>query len=401
MIFSAQRVEQQYFIELIRSFVASAKEPPVAPEDFNWKKFQQIAYRDPRCLQPLGPLIYQSNAPWEIKTEFASGAKPLLDQTMQNLGALPEILNALDGSNIPTIVLKGPAIALTVYKSPRSRYISDIDLLCHFEQLEAAGSVLEELGYVATTDGRSEGFYEQHHFHRIYISPDGVHVEIHWDLTVPSDFVRFDPDELFKNIVTVTTEDVTFSAFTPADLLLHIVSQSVPDFNSVGRMLDVCMLIKAGALDDPKLVENAQRRNLATPFWVMLRLAGHVMENPDICKTVDAIRPNAAKRIFIGSLPIRERMFDSETPATGVSRLLKLYCCPSWPYVYKTIARYIVPSDEDLHLQKYEDGRISAKELMVYGATGILSLLKMAAYIIWRLFSLPIRRLEATRGSNR
>ena len=393
MIFSSLSAEQQYFAGLIRSFVASAKEPVVAPDNLNWKVFQQIVYRDPRCLQPLGPLIYQSNAPWDLKTEVASGAKPLLDQTMQNLDALPEILKAFDSAKIPTIVLKGAAIAMTAYPSPHSRYMSDIDLLCPLRCLEAAGRVLKELGYVAITGGRSEVFYEEHHFHRIYKSRDGVHVELHWDLTVPSDFVRFDLDALFKNVVTVTTGDATFSAFTSADSLLHIVSQSVPDFNSVGRLLDLCMLIKAGALNDPKLVENAKRYKLATPLWVMLGLVSHVMESPEIHKTRESVRPNALKRICLDSLPRQEIMLDSKITATGVSRLLHLFCCPSWTYFFKTITRYIVPSEEDLHIQMYTDGQISPIELIVYSAYGTLSVLKMAAFLVWRLISFPIRRL--------
>lgn len=393
MKFSAPGVEQQYFIALLRSFVASAKEPPLAPDKLNWKTFQKIAYRDPRCLQPLGPLIYQSNAPWDLKAEVATGAKPLLDETMQNLDALPEILNAFERSNIPTVVLKGPAIAYTVYDSPRSRYISDIDLLCPLEQLAEAGSALEELGYTATTDGRTEDFYERYHFHQIYINKEGVHVEIHWDLTLRSDYVRFDPAALIKNTVLVTTKDVTFSAFKSPDLLLHIVSQSIPELNSVGRLLDVCMLIKAGALNDEKIVENAKQRNLATPLWAMLGLVGHIMDSPDIRKTREAVRPNAVKRICIESLPIQERMFDSKPPATGVSRLLKLFFCPSSAHVYKQISRYIVPTDEELKLQKYEEGQISNLELIAYSVSGILSLLKMAAYLVWRVISLPIRRL--------
>lgn len=278
----SRSIEQEYFVEIIRSFVASAKNPPTAPDALQWEKFQQIAYRDPRCLQPLGPLIYKTNAPWDLKTEIATGAKPLRDQTLKTLEALPDLLAALEQSGIPAIVLKGPAIAFTVYSSEDLRYISDVDLLCSREDIDRACQVIEELGYSHTTEGRTEIYYEDHHFHRIYRNPDGVYVEVHWDLTVPSDFVRFDPAELFSKVRTISTEDVAFSAFRPADLLMHIVSQSLPNFDSVGRLLDVCMLIKAGALHDTNLVSSARNRNLATPLWVMLNLATHVMDDPEL-----------------------------------------------------------------------------------------------------------------------
>ena len=388
----SHNVEQDYFVEIIRAFIAGEKKPPDAPESLQWKKLQQIAYRDPRCLQPLGPLIYQANAPWELKTEVGTGAKPMREQTLKTLDALPPILDALKQNGVPIVVLKGPALAHTVYHSKDRRFISDLDLLCLRENLDRACQVMEELGYQNTTTGRSEIFYEEHHFHRIYKNSDEVFVEIHWDLTVPSDFARFEPAELFANVCSVSTGKTEFLTLPPADLLLHMVSQALPEFYSVGRLLDVCLLIKAGALRNNHLITDARRRNLAIPLWIMLNLARWVMDDPDLNRVIKAIEPGCLRRNCIKSLPVRDRMFGSDQPASGVTRLLLVLCAPSWRYAGGRLSRFIVPSDEDHYILRQNPDQVSPSDKLRSFCLGLCSVGKMVTYLFWRLLCLPVRR---------
>jgi hypothetical protein len=64
------------------------------------------------------------------------------------LGAdLAEVVAALGQEGIDTIVLKGGALARTVYGNPAQRPMVDLDLLVRQEQMAHAGDVLGTLGY--------------------------------------------------------------------------------------------------------------------------------------------------------------------------------------------------------------------------------------------------------------
>ncbi|MER3458636.1 MAG: hypothetical protein C4309_08450, partial [Chloroflexota bacterium] len=57
------------------------------------------------------------------------------------------MIGALEAASIPAIVLKGPALALTIYPDPALRVIGDLDLLVRREQVEQAMAALHSLGY--------------------------------------------------------------------------------------------------------------------------------------------------------------------------------------------------------------------------------------------------------------
>jgi hypothetical protein len=66
----------------------------------------------------------------------------------QRLGAeLAEVVEALRGEGVEAIVLKGGALAPTVYPNPAQRPMADLDLLVRAEDVERAGAVLESLGF--------------------------------------------------------------------------------------------------------------------------------------------------------------------------------------------------------------------------------------------------------------
>ena len=60
---------------------------------------------------------------------------------------LQEILGALNEKGIDVLVIKGPALASTVYPEPATRPWADIDLLVKLDQYLKARQVLNQLGY--------------------------------------------------------------------------------------------------------------------------------------------------------------------------------------------------------------------------------------------------------------
>jgi len=64
---------------------------------------------------------------------------------------LERILAAFERADIPVILLKGAALAQTLYPDPALRPMSDLDLLVHPSAVSSAQRVLEYIGYRITT----------------------------------------------------------------------------------------------------------------------------------------------------------------------------------------------------------------------------------------------------------
>ena len=67
--------------------------------------------------------------------------------------AVDQLTGALAAVDVPSIVLKGAALAFTLYPDPARRPIGDIDILVHPEHVAVALRVLGLLGYVPTPSG--------------------------------------------------------------------------------------------------------------------------------------------------------------------------------------------------------------------------------------------------------
>ena len=95
---------------------------------------------------------------------------------------LAEILEAFQRASIDAIVLKGAALAWTIYPSPALRPMSDVDLLVPPAAARTAQLLLRRLGFEAQVSGRRFG-RNAHHLPIASRSQNGVtiSVEIHRD----------------------------------------------------------------------------------------------------------------------------------------------------------------------------------------------------------------------------
>lgn len=91
------------------------------------------------------------------------------------------ILPALEGKVSPLIVMKGGALAFTLYSNPGLRPLRDIDLLVTEEQIGLAERCLEGIGFRRDTTEVAKGF-EEFNIHHLHLRRDAPHpliLELH------------------------------------------------------------------------------------------------------------------------------------------------------------------------------------------------------------------------------
>jgi hypothetical protein len=132
------------------------------------------------------------------------------------------VTDALKDANIPVILMKGPALARTVYPDPALRQSNDIDLLVQPQNLPAAEAVLEKLGYGCSV--KSFHISQDEHYHEVFSPPDnGLLIELHWaicDAIVL--FPGFWLDDAFSRRIPIRSEDLSCDTFSYSDHLLHL-----------------------------------------------------------------------------------------------------------------------------------------------------------------------------------
>jgi len=124
-----------------------------------------------------------------------------VQQTLRHLGLvqtgeglrmeshLRRIADAFHTADIPVIVLKGPALARTLYPAIALRPYADLDLTIRDDDEDAAIQVLLDVGFHEVVDPperarrsqRSHGGHEGHFHRRFETADDSVLVELHLD----------------------------------------------------------------------------------------------------------------------------------------------------------------------------------------------------------------------------
>ncbi len=138
---------------------------------------------------------------------------------------IKEILDAFNKNNIRVLVLKGVALARTVYTDSANRSGSDIDLLVLPNCVFRARSIMENLGYYCeeTYFNNFKYLYDEEAFSYNDKSKNYLTVEIHWDISPFQLLSSHNTDQFFNRAVEVTWNDFTFEVLDPVDTIIHQV----------------------------------------------------------------------------------------------------------------------------------------------------------------------------------
>ena len=188
-----------------------AATPPPDMENVDWHRLVALA-RHHRVV----PLIWRNleKRPDVVVPEWVS--EDLRDAYRHNAlhglrltAHLVRITGKLSEAGIRAVPLKGICLAARYYRDIASRHAGDIDLLIAPADLDRAHQLLLALGYLRVANKTHvvvpEPFTEEMYFrfHFIFISPDGVVVELHFRLHFNPDILAVDLDDILAAGATV------------------------------------------------------------------------------------------------------------------------------------------------------------------------------------------------------
>lgn len=142
-------------------------------------------------------------------------------------GDLIRALIALNEAGVPVIVLKGAALADTIYPSLADRPMSDADILVQPGQRDRARAALERAGYrfLPEPPHRFGPFDTEFTGEMQFRRTEHNVIELHWEIT-PSEWLRrlmaLDAAELWRDAQPFVIGAASARQLSPCDTLLHL-----------------------------------------------------------------------------------------------------------------------------------------------------------------------------------
>ncbi len=176
----------------------------------------------------IAPLLYYNLnrldnglVPSEVIIKLQETYVDTLGRNFLASNQLSVVLRSLSDAQVRAIVLKGMALAETVYPNTALRPFTDIDLLIHEEDLHRVGEKLSQLGYVAFPD-HHPGFARQFGVALFYLKRNVLGIDVHWHIArLP--YSRYIPiDQLWESAISVNIKGTDTLVLSPEDLLIHL-----------------------------------------------------------------------------------------------------------------------------------------------------------------------------------
>jgi len=267
-----------------------------------WRAQARIDHVDGSTFR-LFPVLYRNLEAHGIDTPEMVKLRGVYKHAWANnqiqLHLITPLIAVLEQAEIPTLVLKGLALAIGHYHDIGLRATGDGDLLIPLSQRESAISVLEANGFhIAAQVPRSRLAWL--HATELY-NAAGKKVDLHWHMTWESVGSALD-DALWAAAIPLVLSEQHTRMLCPADQTLHVLIHGgwwniAPSFRWVADALTV---IRGGGIDWDRLVEGAQARQVTRTLAPMLRLLVDTFDAPipqDVIVRVERARAARWQRI--------------------------------------------------------------------------------------------------------
>lgn len=193
---------------------------------------------------------------------------------------LLELATEFDAGDVEFVVLKGPALAHTVYPDPSWRYFGDLDLLVRAGDWRKASAILESLGYRRGLPEPRGGFDQRFGKAAEFRREVGIEVDLHRTLVVGPFGLWIEPEALFEGTTELPLWNRTIRRLDDTLLQLHACIHASLGWWPPLRMpvRDVAQVAHCARVDWEALAERAARWNLRAVVRHALEIASETLE---------------------------------------------------------------------------------------------------------------------------
>ena len=229
---SARSLDRQRELELFRVSARSTLTPTTGrhldellAEAIDWRYVLSVG-----GLHGVLPLMNlhlgsRETVPSAVRRDLQERSERVARSNLYLSAQLTLIADALDRAGCPAVVLKGPAVAATLYPNLSLREFGDLDLLVRRTDVAGAMQVIRSLGFVPwrTAAGAQEEAMHQIEYSRTFTRPgDDLDLDVHWDVARSFFTGRVEAEALWTEAMEFTLHGRVLRGLSPTALLLAL-----------------------------------------------------------------------------------------------------------------------------------------------------------------------------------
>jgi hypothetical protein len=231
--------------------LASAWDPQALPrgDTISWKELLPLIE-----ASNVGSLIYslskdlQPPAPVEVNQILEQEYYRSVAANTRLFYQLKQIHQIFEQAEVPFLLLKGAAMAQSLYRDPVFRLIGDIDLVIPTNYVPDCRRLLLEQGYYPSLVDHQHGIPFDHRNEEAFEHPDStfVLVELHWHILDIPYYIRHIPmDWFWRNSREILIEDLPFHVLNPEANLVYLPAHMGlhHQFRRIHSLVDLALLI--------------------------------------------------------------------------------------------------------------------------------------------------------------
>ena len=231
-----------------------------------------------------------------IRASLAADARAAAIADLLREGELRRLLGLLAAAGVHALLLKGAALAYTVYRAPHLRPRGDVDLFITPLDLEAADQALVAGGWLRAVEHDSAAITTQRHYVLGGTPRFAEHLDLHWKIAVPrvfADALRF--DEVASRAVPITALGANAWALSSGDALFLACLHRVAHHQDTADLLwlwDIHLL--ASSLSDGEraaFIGLADQRSMRAVCARGLELALARFATPRAAELIGSLQP--------------------------------------------------------------------------------------------------------------
>jgi hypothetical protein len=276
----------------------------------------------------LLPLLYRnvrrSLAPEQLAdpllAQFKDSYRKTWFRNQATFYQIAGLLEALHAAGLPSMVLKGAALAVLHYRDLGLRPMADFDIAVPAPQAVPAFQALLRLGWQSSLPVDRPGDFAAVKQSVDFRSPAGVHFDLHWHVLWETCYPGAD-DDFWAGALPLRINQVPSLALNPTDQLLHVCvhGASLNQVPPVRWAADAMQILRTpgAALDWPRLLAHAERLRLSLPLRDTLDWLRSALEAPVPAQVVTALaqvpvtaadrefyRRKISRRGLLGEIPL-------------------------------------------------------------------------------------------------
>jgi hypothetical protein len=253
----------------------------------DWERLLPLAER-----QGLTLLLHRHLAraaadlcPAPVLERLASQARAIAALNMMLAGELADLLPAFSAAGCEPVVIKGPALAVSVYGDLSSRPFGDVDVVVPSSFRARACELLSSRGYVPTpfVPPRWQEAWRRSTHEQLFLREDSpLLVDLHWELTAPGYATSMTLEEVRRRLVQVALGPCSVTTLGPVDNLLFLCNHGTKhDWSALSWLVDVAELVRGQpSLDWDAVLRWSRVFGRRRPVQLGLHLAHRLLSAP-------------------------------------------------------------------------------------------------------------------------